>query len=101
MLLLDELGAQKPTDWVWDTVALILNTRYNDKRTTIITTNYADQPVTSTQQTTSAAARAMRDESLQGIEFAGDYRSRLAEMCVTVEMRGDDFRRTVGKARFG
>ncbi len=100
VLILDELGAQKPTDWVWDTVALILNTRYNDKRTTIITTNYADQPVTSTQQTTSAAARAMREESL-GDRIGERMRSRLAEMCVTVEMRGDDFRRTVGKARFG
>src|SRR6185312_7556409 len=40
VLVLDELGASKPTDWVWDTVAHILNTRYNDRRTTIITTNY-------------------------------------------------------------
>ena len=42
VLVLDELGAAKPTDWVWDTVAHILNTRYNDRRTTIITTNYAN-----------------------------------------------------------
>ena len=42
VLVLDELGASKPTDWVWDTVAHILNTRYNDRRTTIITTNYAN-----------------------------------------------------------
>src|SRR5271165_5196614 len=55
VLVLDELGAQKPTDWVWDTVALILNTRYNDKRTTIITTNYADRPPAAALST---AARA-------------------------------------------
>ena len=42
VLVLDDLGAQKPNEWVWDTVALILNTRYNDKQTTIITTNYPD-----------------------------------------------------------
>ena len=42
VLVLDELGAVKPTEWVWDTVSLILNTRYNDNRTTIITTNFAD-----------------------------------------------------------
>jgi len=40
VLVLDELGAAKPSDWVWDTVAHILNSRYNDRRTTIITTNY-------------------------------------------------------------
>ena len=44
VLVLDELGAAKPTEWVWDTVSHILNTRYNDKRTTIITTNYKDLP---------------------------------------------------------
>ena len=44
VLVLDELGAVKPTEWVWDTVSLILNTRYNDNRTTIITTNFDDEP---------------------------------------------------------
>jgi len=29
VVLLDELGAVKPSEWVWDTVSLILNTRYN------------------------------------------------------------------------
>ncbi|HVJ08274.1 MAG TPA: ATP-binding protein [Acidisarcina sp.] len=98
VLLLDELGAQKPTDWVWDTVALILNTRYNDKRTTIITTNYPDQPPGAVA--TTAAARAMREESL-GDRIGERMRSRLAEMCVTVEMQGGDFRRSVSRARFG
>jgi len=44
VLVLDDLGAQRPNEWVSDTVALILNTRYNDKQTTIITTNWADLP---------------------------------------------------------
>src|SRR5258708_5543043 len=44
VLVLDELGAVKPTEWVWDTVSLILNTRYNQNRTTIITTNFANEP---------------------------------------------------------
>jgi DNA replication protein DnaC len=99
VLVLDELGASKPTDWVWDTVALILNTRYNDKRTTIITTNYADLAPGSSNGTT-AASRALRDETL-GDRIGERMRSRLAEMCVVVEMRGEDFRRTVGRARFG
>ncbi len=44
VVLLDELGAVKPTEWVWDTVSHVLNTRYNDKRTTMITTNFPDLP---------------------------------------------------------
>lgn len=97
VLVLDEIGAQKPTDWVWDTVALILNTRYNDKRTTIITTNYPDLPPAGAMP---ATQRAMREESL-GDRIGERMRSRLAEMCVTVEMRGEDFRRKVKRARFG
>ena len=98
VLVLDELGASKPTDWVWDTVALILNTRYNDKRTTIITTNYADLAPGSNGS--NGAGRVMRDETL-GDRIGERMRSRLAEMCVVIEMRGEDFRRTVGRARFG
>lgn len=100
VLVLDELGAQKPTDWVWDTVALILNSRYNDKLTTIITTNYADQPPGGNTFPAKEAVRAMREETL-GDRIGERMRSRLAEMCVVVEMRGEDFRRTVGRARFG
>jgi len=100
VLVLDELGAAKPTDWVWDTVALVLNTRYNDKRTTIITTNYADQPPGGSANGSSSASRALRDETL-GDRIGERMRSRLAEMCVVVEMRGEDFRRNVARARFG
>jgi DNA replication protein DnaC len=98
VLVLDELGAQKPTDWVWDTVALILNTRYNDKRTTIITTNYPDSPAGGVGL--SAAQRATREESL-GDRIGERMRSRLAEMCVSIEMKGQDFRQSNGRARFG
>lgn len=44
MLVLDELGAVKSSEWVWDTVSYILNSRYNEQRTTIITTNFPDGP---------------------------------------------------------
>ena len=40
VLVLDDLGSVRPTEWRWDTVRLILNTRYNDNRTTIITVSY-------------------------------------------------------------
>jgi DNA replication protein DnaC len=97
VLVLDELGASKPTDWVWDTVAHILNTRYNDKRTTIITTNYPDQPPTGI---VTGPQRAMREETL-GDRIGERMRSRLAEMCVAIEMRGADFRQRARRARFG
>jgi DNA replication protein DnaC len=98
VLVLDELGAQKPTDWVWDTVALILNTRYNDKRTTIITTNYADLPPAGVGL--SAPQRAAREETL-GDRIGERMRSRLAEMCMPIKMNGADFRQGTKRARFG
>ena len=98
VLILDELGAARPTEWVWDTVALILNTRYNYKRTTIITTNYSDQPPGGGPLT--ASQRAMREETL-GDRIGERMRSRLAEMCVVVEMHGADFRRGAKRAQFG
>jgi DNA replication protein DnaC len=100
VLILDELGAQKPTDWVWDTVALILNTRYNDKRTILITTNYPNAPAALAQQRNAGPGNVMHGETL-GDRIGERMRSRLAEMCVEVEMRGNDLRQSVKKARFG
>ncbi len=81
VLVLDEIGASKPTDWVRDTMAHIINTRYNDKKLTIFTTNYLDE------------RRAEREETLED-RIGVRLRSRLFEMCRTVSLTGEDFRRT-------
>jgi DNA replication protein DnaC len=108
VLVLDELGAAKPSDWVWDTVAHILNTRYNDRRTTIITTNYPNAEALGASPLRKAyrksaelddAERAMREETL-GDRIGERMRSRLQEMCVVVEMSGKDFRQSVKRASF-
>jgi len=102
VLVLDEIGASKPTDWVWDTVAHILNTRYNDQRTTIITTNYANLPplgVDIPGATTINDRKGHREDTL-GDRIGERMRSRLQEMCVVLEMRGEDFRQRVKRATF-
>jgi DNA replication protein DnaC len=105
VLVLDELGAAKPTDWVWDTVQHILNTRYNDRRTTIITTNYSNDRETAPDKFEGLprdkrdAARAMQTSTL-GDRITDRMQSRLQEMCVLVEMHGIDFRQKVKRARF-
>jgi DNA replication protein DnaC len=95
VLVLDELGAVKPTEWVWDTVSHILNTRYNDKRTTIITTNFSDQPAGYV-----AGPRAAAREETLGDRIGERMRSRLHEMCRIVQMDGSDFRQRVQSANF-
>jgi DNA replication protein DnaC len=103
VLVLDELGAVKPTEWVWDTVSLILNSRYNENRTTIITTNYPDDPAkdanTNPASEFSRAQRAARSETL-GDRIGERMRSRLHEMCRIIKMDGQDFRQTFRSASF-
>jgi DNA replication protein DnaC len=101
ILVLDELGAVKPTEWVWDTVSLILNTRYNDNRTTIITTNYPDDPARDSNGNSdfARAQRAARGETL-GDRIGERMRSRLHEMCRIIKMEGADFRQTHRSASF-
>jgi DNA replication protein DnaC len=99
VLVLDELGAVKPTEWVWDTVSLILNTRYNDNRTTIITTNFEDQPAAAVAGSLSPARAASRVETL-GDRIGERMRSRLHEMCRIVSLDGTDFRQKFRSASF-
>jgi DNA replication protein DnaC len=79
LLVLDDLGAEKPSEWVEETMNLIVNTRYNEKRPTIFTTNYIDIP----------------DETdLDSLKVRVGFRmhSRLHEMCDFLEYDGGDFR---------
>ena len=79
LLVLDDLGSEKPSEWVEETMNLIVNTRYNERRPTIFTTNYEDRP----------------DESdLDTLKARVGYRmhSRLHEMCDFLEYDAGDFR---------
>jgi DNA replication protein DnaC len=86
VLVLDELGASKPTDWVRDTMTQIINTRYNDRKVTIFTTNYLDDSQNPNEETLSDRV---------GVRL----RSRLHEMCKVVEIKGDDYRLKIGHNR--
>jgi len=103
VLVLDELGAVKTSEWVWDTVSHILNTRYNDKRTTIITTNFKDLPAGGIEPERTAsynpASKAHREETL-GDRIGERMRSRLHEMCRIVDVQGEDFRMKFKRANF-
>jgi DNA replication protein DnaC len=86
VLVLDELGASKPTDWVRDTMTQIINTRYNDKKVTIFTSNYLDETDNPNDETLSDRV---------GVRL----RSRLHEMCKVVKIIGDDYRLKIGNNR--
>ena len=104
VLVLDELGAVRSTEWVFDTVNYILNSRYNENKTTIITTNFPDRPEQeksddNNSRSYSAADRAARSETL-GDRIGERMRSRLHEMCKKVEIEGSDYREHSKRAQF-
>ena len=79
LLVLDDLGAEKTSEWVEETMNLIVNTRYNERRLTIFTSNYLDIPDDS-------------DPNSLLFRIGFRMRSRLHEMCDFVEMDGADYR---------
>jgi len=81
LLVLDDLGAEKTSEWVEETLNLIVNTRYNERRATIFTSNYPDVPPDS-----GADVISLHDR----IGFR--MRSRLHEMCDFLDLEGADYR---------
>jgi DNA replication protein DnaC len=82
LLVLDDLGSEKTSEWVEETMNLIVNTRYNERRHTIFTSNYDDTP---------EDASDSQDFTLkERIGFR--IHSRLHEMCAFLEFDGADYR---------
>ena len=81
LLVLDDLGAEKTSEWVEETLNLIVNTRYNERRATIFTSNYPDLPPDIEPEVVSLHDR---------IGFR--MRSRLHEMCDFLDLEGADYR---------
>ena len=99
VLLLDDLGAMRPTLWVQEMLFHILNARYNDDRTTILTSNHMETAA-APPGASPGRARDIQEASLEH-QIGVRLRSRLYEMCQTVEMRvANDYRRVAKHANF-
>ena len=79
LLVLDDLGSEKTSEWVEETMNLIVNTRYNERRHTIFTSNYEDTPDDS-------------DPDCLKARIGFRIHSRLHEMCEFLEFDGADYR---------
>src|SRR5579871_316635 len=99
VLVLDDLGASKPSAWVLDIIGLVLNGRYNERRVTILTTNYFDEAESAAEPLKGPGGQrvAVREDTLAD-RIGARMRSRLYEMCRTVEVFAPDFRREVRQA---
>lgn len=81
LLVLDDLGAERTSEWVQETLGLVVNTRYNERRATIFTSNLVDLSDST-------------DPRSFIFQLGARTRSRLLEMCHWVEMQGVDVRET-------
>jgi DNA replication protein DnaC len=79
LLVLDDLGSEKTSEWVEETMNLIVNTRYNERRHTIFTSNYEDLPDDA-------------DPDCLKARIGFRIHSRLHEMCEFLEFDGADYR---------
>jgi len=113
LLVFDELGAQKPTEWVRDTLYYVINSRYTRRLPTIFTTNYplersaAPRPrgplpgtdadvVEAVKRRPAAPAVELLEERISAMLV-----SRLYQMAQPLELGGLDYRREVKRPRFG
>nr|DAO35926.1 MAG TPA: Replicative helicase [Bacteriophage sp.] len=74
-LVLDDLGAEKATEWVAERLYLIINQRYLSNRMTVITSNCNPQEI---------------EERLG--EQGKRITSRVLEMCKIIQLKGEDYR---------
>jgi DNA replication protein DnaC len=104
ILVLDDVGSSKPSLWALETVGHVLNTRYNEKRVTLLTTNFLDSDAAtgnSANGAPPARVAGMRAPTIEDslTERVGKrIRSRLYEMCRTVEINAADYRKEIRHA---
>ena len=79
LLVLDDVGAERTSEWVQETLGLVVNTRYNSRRPTILTSNLLDLADST-------------DPRSFIFQLGARTRSRLIEMCDWVEIQGADMR---------
>jgi DNA replication protein DnaC len=75
LLHVDDVGAERTSDWVLEQLYAIVNARYEDERSVIITTNLERDPL----------VEQIKERTV----------SRLEEMCTLVPLYGEDARRFV------
>ncbi len=104
VLVLDEIGAGRLTDWVRDLLYYVINARYMARRITIFTTNYLDSARPAGEHASVPGGVAPDGALASGRPAVPSYsetladriterlRSRLHEMADVIELRGEDYR---------
>jgi DNA replication protein DnaC len=99
VLLLDEMAALSPSDWVKETLAYIINSRYNQRKVTLITTTIPRQ-ADSGRPVVAPSGEPVPDFERTLGQLGSTLLSRLYEMCKLVEMSSDDYRKAIKHAGY-
>jgi len=92
VLLLDDLGAHRVTDWVEDTITSVVTWRCNQRKALIATTNLPDGDAGSSLTERSALGKPEYRVTLAE-RIGARARSRLFEMCTVIRMPAiEDYR---------
>jgi DNA replication protein DnaC len=86
VLLLDDLGSHRVTDWVEDTVTSIVTYRYNHRKPLIATTNLGDPDMGSNMLEKSVLTSGLSYKTSLAEQVGERARSRLFEMCKVIRM---------------
>jgi DNA replication protein DnaC len=98
VLVLDDLGAHRGSDWVEDTITAIITYRCNNKKALIATTNVPDADAGSTVVQKNVALDKPEYRRTLGEQIGARARSRLFEMCTVIHMPlVDDYRVRKGR----
>lgn len=90
VLLLDDLGAHRVTDWVEDTITSLITHRCNYRKPVIMTTNFPDPDMGGMSVQKAEAGSAVKYLVHEVLEqrIGPRARSRLFEMCTIVSLWG-------------
>lgn len=91
LVVIDELGAARASDWVFETQELLIGQLYNRMTPVIVTTNLPNLGPGATAAESSGYARAARPETL-GDRIGARMFSRLQQMCAAFTINGPDWR---------
>jgi DNA replication protein DnaC len=100
VLLLDELASSNPSDWVKETLQHIINSRYNYKKVTLITTTLPFGAASGRREGRMPSGELIPDVEFTLNQLGVTLRSRLYEMCKLVEMNSDDYRKAIKQAGY-
>ena len=90
LLVWDDLGTGRPTEWVRETIRTVINHRYTYKKHTILSTNLLLQPQTEKPSRSRTLTEKIPRTLAESIGLP--LYSRIMEMCEIVQIKGPDFR---------